>query len=162
MPKPVSASKDPEEEARRDAQRRRASQAAARTPGVHVVTKPRPVRLAVKAAAEAQDAGVLLPCLESLRAALKAYTVCVLSRNEEDHRYRVEGKGKIPVVVGSTGRAITLTTVTTMACFGVLLLAKYQGLGSLGSLLAIGVGACLLTTLLILPALFGIMERKAK
>ncbi len=76
------------------------------------------------------------------------------------HRYRVEGKGKIKMVVGSTGRAIMLTTVTTMACFGVLLLAKYRGLGSLGGLLALGVGACFLTTMLILPALLGLWERR--
>ena len=78
------------------------------------------------------------------------------------HRYRVEGRGKIRTVVGSTGRAIMLTTVTTMACFGVLLLAKYRGLGSLGGLLAIGVGACFLTTLLILPALLGFWEKKKR
>ncbi len=76
------------------------------------------------------------------------------------HRYRIEGKGKIRTVVASTGRAIMLTSVTTMACFGALLLAKYRGLASLGGLLTIGVGACFLSTVLILPALLGLWEKR--
>lgn len=76
------------------------------------------------------------------------------------HRYRIEGKGKIRTVIGSTGKAIMLTSLTTMAGFGSLMIAKYRGLGSLGILLTLGVAACFLTTMLILPAILGWMEKR--
>ncbi len=78
------------------------------------------------------------------------------------HRYRIEGKGQIHSVVSSTGKAIMLTSLTTMAGFGSLLIAKYRGLGSLGLLLVLGVGACFITTILILPALLGWIEKREK
>lgn len=76
------------------------------------------------------------------------------------HRYKVEGKGKIYEVVASTGKAIMLTSLTTMIGFGVLLLAKYRGFGSMGSLLVLGVGACFVTTVLFLPSILGWKDRK--
>ena len=78
------------------------------------------------------------------------------------HRYRVEGPGKIREVMNSTGKAILLTSLTTMAGFGSLMIAHYRGFVSLGALLVIGVGACYLTTTLLLPALLGLTERKVK
>ncbi len=76
------------------------------------------------------------------------------------HRYRVEGAGKIRAVFSSTGKAILLTSITTMLAFGSLLFATYRGLGSLGIALFIGVGTCYLTTIIILPALLGWMEKR--
>jgi len=76
------------------------------------------------------------------------------------HRYRIEGKGQIRTVVSSTGKAIFLTSLTTMAGFGSLLIAKYRGLGSLGILLVLGVAACFITTILILPPLLGWIEKR--
>ncbi|MFQ5652450.1 MAG: RND family transporter [bacterium] len=76
------------------------------------------------------------------------------------HRYKVEGKGKIRTVVTSTGKAVLLTTITTMLAFGSLVFATYRGLGSLGLALFIGVGACFLTSIIILPALLGLMESR--
>ena len=76
------------------------------------------------------------------------------------HRYRIEGKGQIRTVVSSTGKAILVTSLTTMAGFGSLLIAKYRGLGSLGMLLALGVAACFITTILILPPLLGWIEKR--
>ncbi len=75
------------------------------------------------------------------------------------HRYRVEGYGKSEVVLKSTGKAILLTSLTTMAGFGSLLLAKYRGFGSLGSLLFLGVAACFITTVLFLPALVSLLHK---
>ncbi len=75
------------------------------------------------------------------------------------HRYRVEGKGKIYEIVASTGKAILLTSLTTMVGFGALLLAKYRGFGSMGSLLVLGVGACFVTTILFLPSILGWKDR---
>ncbi len=75
------------------------------------------------------------------------------------HRYRVEGAGKIGAVFTSTGKAVMLTSLTTMLAFGSLLFATYRGLGSMGSALFIGVGTCFLTSILILPALLKITEK---
>ena len=78
------------------------------------------------------------------------------------HRVCIEGRGQIRIVASSTGKAIMLTSLTTIAGFGSLLIAKYRGLGSLGTLLVLGVGACFITTILILPSLLGWMERRQK
>lgn len=76
------------------------------------------------------------------------------------HRFRVEGNGRIHTVFTSTGKAIMLTSLTTMLAFGSLLFATYRGLGSLGIALFIGVGACFLSTVILLPALLGLMDKK--
>ena len=76
------------------------------------------------------------------------------------HRYRIEGRGKVMQVFSSTGKAVLLTSVTTMLAFGSLLFATYRGMGSLGIALFIGVGACFLTSIIVLPAIMGMIERK--
>ncbi len=76
------------------------------------------------------------------------------------HRYRVEGAGKIREVFTSTGKAVLLTSITTMLAFGSLLFATYRGLGSLGIALFIGVGTCFLASIIILPALLGLLEKR--
>lgn len=50
-------------------------------------------------------------------------------------------------------RALVLTTLTTCAGFGSLVLSSIPGLRNGGALIAVGVVACLLATLLVLPAL---------
>lgn len=75
------------------------------------------------------------------------------------HRYKYEGLNKTPVVLKSTGKAILLTSLTTMAGFGSLLVATYRGFASLGMLLAIGVASCFLTTVLFLPSIIGLTKR---
>ncbi len=77
------------------------------------------------------------------------------------HRYRVEGPGKIKTVFTSTGKAVMLTSLTTMLAFGSLIFATYRGLGSMGSALFIGVGTCFLTSIFILPALLKLAEKKS-
>ena len=75
------------------------------------------------------------------------------------HRYRSEAKRNISAVFKSTGKAVMLTSITTMLAFGSLKFATYRGLGSLGIALFIGVGACFLTSIIILPALLGWLEK---
>lgn len=53
----------------------------------------------------------------------------------------------------STGPAIALSACTTIACFGTLTAARHQGVASLGFLMTVGVGANLVTSVLLLPAL---------
>ena len=78
------------------------------------------------------------------------------------HRWRHEGYGKIRVVFSSTGKAILLTSLTTMFAFGSLVFSAFPAFGQFGGALFIGVAACFLTTALILPGILGIIERNGK
>jgi predicted RND superfamily exporter protein len=78
------------------------------------------------------------------------------------HRWRIEGKGKINTIFSSTGKAILLTSLTTMLAFGSLIFSIWRGFGHLGGALFIGVAACFLTTLIILPGIIGLIERRGK
>ena len=73
------------------------------------------------------------------------------------HRYRIEGK--IPIVLRTAGKAILLTSLTTMVGFGSLGFSPHRGLAGMGHVLAIGVAACFLTSVFVLPA---ILEKKSK
>jgi predicted RND superfamily exporter protein len=72
------------------------------------------------------------------------------------HRYNVEGSRKHTAVFSSTGRAILLTSLTTMLAFGSLWFASFSGLSDLGVVLLIGVGACFVATVLVIPVLKGL------
>ncbi len=75
------------------------------------------------------------------------------------HRWQTEGMGKINVVYAGTGKAIFLTSLTTMLAFGSLMFSVWPGFASLGSAMFIGVGACFLTTVLVLTGILGWYER---
>ena len=74
------------------------------------------------------------------------------------HRYKVEGNGAHHTVFASTGRAVLLTSLTTMLGFGSLYFATMRSLGSLGSALFIGVGACFVASVLVIPPLAGLAD----
>jgi predicted RND superfamily exporter protein len=71
------------------------------------------------------------------------------------HRYNVEGADAHSTVFASTGRAILLTSLTTMLAFGSLWFASMAGIGDLGVVLFIGVGSCFVATALVIPVLAG-------
>lgn len=71
------------------------------------------------------------------------------------HRYLIEGRGRLFEIFASTGRAVFVTSLTTMLGFGSLWFATYRGLGSMGIALFIGVGACFLMTVVSLSAMLG-------
>jgi predicted RND superfamily exporter protein len=78
------------------------------------------------------------------------------------HRMRHEGEAGMEIVLQHTGRAILIAGLTTMIGFGSLALASHRGIQSLGLLLLLGVGACLLTATIVLPNLLialGIAKR---
>jgi hypothetical protein len=77
------------------------------------------------------------------------------------HRYLREGKGSVNRVLSSTGKAVLLTSLTTMLGFGSFVFARYQGYAHLGKLLFLGVGLCFVTSVTILPALISMIERTA-
>ena len=67
-------------------------------------------------------------------------------------RYQSEGRTG-SIIANSTGRAVFLSSATSMAGFGSLMVAHHRGIFSLGSLLAVGVGSVLLASMTVLPAL---------
>jgi predicted RND superfamily exporter protein len=73
------------------------------------------------------------------------------------HRYLIENK--LGPTIKSTGRAITLTTLTTIAAFGSMMLAAYRGFASFAFLLSIGIGLAYLTTMALLPALIVLFDK---
>jgi predicted RND superfamily exporter protein len=75
------------------------------------------------------------------------------------HRYRIEGRGSIPLVLKYTGRAILLTSLTTMIGFGSMGMASHRGLAGLGQTLFFGVGCCFLSSVIALPAIITLWEK---
>jgi hypothetical protein len=69
------------------------------------------------------------------------------------HRIRLEGPDGMSAVLRHTGRAILIASLTTMIGFGSLILASHRGLASLGTILILGVGGCLIASTVVLPNL---------
>jgi hypothetical protein len=47
-----------------------------------------------------------------------------------------------------------------MLAFGSLVFSIWRGFGQLGGALFLGVGACFLTTVIVLPGIIGMLERR--
>ncbi|MEX0700553.1 MAG: MMPL family transporter [Planctomycetales bacterium] len=62
-------------------------------------------------------------------------------------------------ISASTINAIVLTSLTSMIGFGSMMLAAHRGLYSVGLVLVIGVGACLVVSLVMLPAILTMLAR---
>jgi hopanoid biosynthesis associated RND transporter like protein HpnN len=75
-------------------------------------------------------------------------------------RFQEEGNAEIFEV--STGRAILLSNLTAMIGFASLMIAKYQGIKSLGEVMTLGIGTCMLTSLFVLPVLLELLSRKVR
>lgn len=78
------------------------------------------------------------------------------------YRYREEGKGRLAVVLASTGQHISMGSLTTMLGFAGLLFTAHPGLQSLGIMAVLGIGMTLVTSLTFLPALLQWLELKGK
>lgn len=74
------------------------------------------------------------------------------------HRYEEMGRGSLAKVLGSTGVAAMLASLTNASGFFGLLFCVHKGLYSIGLLAVIGVGTCFLSTLVFLPALLQFLE----
>jgi hypothetical protein len=62
------------------------------------------------------------------------------------------------ILARSTGKAVLVSGLTTIAGFGSLILAKHQGIESLGWIMAIGVVTCMFIGLTFLPAILNILS----
>lgn len=76
------------------------------------------------------------------------------------HRFLQEGRGGLKVAVTGVGRAMLMSSLTTMIGFGSLMLYMMRGMASMGLVLFVGVGGCLLATFTILPALARMFENR--
>jgi predicted RND superfamily exporter protein len=68
------------------------------------------------------------------------------------HRFRIEGKNNLSYAMSSIGKAILLTSVTTMLGFGSLVSSDYRGYIGLGLIVTIGIALCFITSVVVLPA----------
>lgn len=75
------------------------------------------------------------------------------------HRYHEEGPGRLGHVVKTTGFAAVVATLSNAAGYGALLIAKHEGLRSIGVLALIGVGCSFLGTTVLFPVVLATFER---
>jgi predicted RND superfamily exporter protein len=75
------------------------------------------------------------------------------------NRYRIEGPGSIQRVIGSTGGAVILCSLTTLIGYSSLLIADNQALVSFGILADIGEVASLAAAVFLLPVLVQMVEQ---
>ncbi|MCZ7626562.1 MAG: MMPL family transporter [Candidatus Methylomirabilis sp.] len=74
------------------------------------------------------------------------------------HRFREEGEAAI--LPKSIGKGVVLSSLTTMIGFGSLLIAHHRGASSIGLLVTLGVGAILLVSITVLPALLTVVAKQ--
>jgi hypothetical protein len=72
--------------------------------------------------------------------------------------YRRRDQGNMLEGMTKTGRAVVLTSLTTLVGFGSLSLSHYPGLRSMGYVAVIGISACLFASIIVLPAIFSILK----
>ena len=80
------------------------------------------------------------------------------------HRYRQsaavnDGVAALYDLLEGTGAAVILSSITTIIAFGGLTLADYGGMKTLGYGMMLGVGSCLLASVLVLPAVLVVLRR---
>jgi hypothetical protein len=75
------------------------------------------------------------------------------------HRFWVEQEhgGKVSPLIRSTGRAITLSSLTEIVGFCSLLIASHRGIYSLGLLVTLGLGSVLIASVTTLPSLLAVL-----
>jgi hypothetical protein len=72
------------------------------------------------------------------------------------HRFLDTGNARMAIV--TSGYAIMVSSLTTIAGFACLLLSTHRGLISLSQLLVLGMSACLAASILVLPAVLTIIQ----
>ena len=75
-------------------------------------------------------------------------------------RYRREDETPSQVILSSTGIGVFLNTLTIMASFGALMVAHHQGVFSIGAVMSLGMVACQVAFIIVLPAVLTLFGRK--
>ncbi|MBI4585296.1 MAG: MMPL family transporter [Planctomycetes bacterium] len=74
------------------------------------------------------------------------------------HRFREDRSAAI--ATRSTGTAVALSFLTTITGFGMMLPAHHRGVASLGGLMVLGCFTCLVFSVVVLPAILRLVERR--
>ncbi len=77
-----------------------------------------------------------------------------------NHRYLLEGKGNMPLVVARTGKAVLLTSVTTIIGFASFIPSIMRAMRSTGIVLSIAMALAYLFAILLHPAVLIIMAER--
>ena len=76
------------------------------------------------------------------------------------HDYRARDRRRAYRVGAATGRGVLVAGLTTVLGFGTMLIARHEGMASLGLALTIGVTCCMVAALLLLPAVLNLRDRR--
>lgn len=87
-----------------------------------------------------------------------AFGVHLMHRAQESAKVH-GGKARLDDLVRSTGGAVVLSAMTTIASFAALMLSEYGGMKLFGLAMVLGITACLLASLIVLPALLAVLRR---
>jgi predicted RND superfamily exporter protein len=74
------------------------------------------------------------------------------------HDYRNRPRGRPYRLRAATGRGILVAGLTTVLGFGTLITARHAGMASLGLALTLGVSSCMLSALVLLPAVLQLRD----
>lgn len=66
------------------------------------------------------------------------------------------------ILARSTGKAVIVSALTTIAGFGSLIMAKHQGIRTLGVVMSLGVAMCMIAAITFLPAVLTLVGRAQK
>ncbi len=76
------------------------------------------------------------------------------------NRFRREDGDGVSVVFSSTGIGVLYNTLTIMASFGALIVAHHQGVFSIGAVMSLGMVACQIAFVLVLPAVLSLVSKE--
>jgi hopanoid biosynthesis associated RND transporter like protein HpnN len=79
-----------------------------------------------------------------------AFGVYIIDRYRED--------GKLSIFSGSTGKAIIMSSLTSLFGFSSLLISKFNGMFSIGQLMSLGIAIGLVTAIFILPQILVLLK----
>jgi predicted RND superfamily exporter protein len=75
------------------------------------------------------------------------------------HDYLMRRREGQATISRAIGRGVLVKALTTMIGFGTLMVSSHRGLFGLGFILTLGVGCCMLTALVFLPAVLRLFPR---
>jgi hopanoid biosynthesis associated RND transporter like protein HpnN len=78
------------------------------------------------------------------------------------NRYRREEETPRQVIMSSTGVGVFLNTLTIMASFGALMVARHQGVFSIGAVMSLGMVACQVAFIIVLPAVLALWGKRLR
>jgi hopanoid biosynthesis associated RND transporter like protein HpnN len=82
-----------------------------------------------------------------------AFGVYIIDRYRED--------GKLSIFAGSTGKAIIMSSLTSLFGFSSLLISEFRGMWDIGELMSLGIAIGLVTSIFILPQILALLKPAA-